>query len=67
MSRAYPQKKLQENIDAEIFEVLVEEAKESFAADIVVTLPSVSTEDIQQNCDRIKTWIQTFVAQHAAE
>ena len=39
-ARKYPEAKLQENLDSEIMEVLLEEARESYDAEIVVELRS---------------------------
>lgn len=58
--RAYPEAKLQENLDAEIFGVLLEEAKEAFDEDMVVELKSETVEDVDANCERILQWIRTW-------
>jgi broad-specificity NMP kinase len=58
--RDYPEAKLQENLDAEIFGVLLEEAKEAFDEEIVVELKSETVEDVDENCERILQWIQTW-------
>jgi adenylate kinase len=58
--RDYPEAKLQENLDAEIFGVLVEEAKEAFDEEMVVELKSETAEDVDENCERILQWIQTW-------
>jgi len=59
-ARNYPETKLQENLDAEIMEVLLEEARESYAAEIVVELKSDTTEDIDGNVERIKAWVEQW-------
>ena len=38
-------------------QVLLEEARESYDADIVVELTSDATEDIEGNVERIEAWI----------
>lgn len=58
--RGYPEKKLQENIDAEIFGVLLEEARESFDIDIVVELNSEDNDDVESNCARISAWVEAW-------
>ncbi|KAI9818570.1 MAG: factor activating pos9 [Pycnora praestabilis] len=59
-SRAYSEKKLQENMDAEIMQVLLEEARESYDEEIVVELSSDTSEDLEQNVDRIEKWIKNW-------
>ena len=58
--RDYPEAKLQENLDAEIFGVLLEEAKEAFDGEMVIELTSETVEDVEENCERILQWIQTW-------
>ncbi|KAI5310398.1 factor activating pos9 [Ascosphaera atra] len=59
-SRNYPEKKLQENIDAEIFQVLLEEAREAYDEEIVIALNSETDEDIESNCQRIAAWVEAY-------
>lgn len=54
----YPEHKLQENLDAEIMQVLLDEAQESYDANIVVELQSNSSEDLESNVERIATWVR---------
>ncbi|KAE8147368.1 DUF1671-domain-containing protein [Aspergillus avenaceus] len=60
MSRGYKQAKLQENLDAEIFGVLLEEAREAFDEEVVVELNSEQDDDVENNCARISTWIDCW-------
>ncbi|KAL4974292.1 peptidase family C78-domain-containing protein [Aspergillus desertorum] len=59
-SRGYHETKLQENLDAEIFGVLVEEAREGFDEEIVVELNSEEDGDLEANCARIASWIEDW-------
>lgn len=59
-NRNYSEKKLQENLDAEIFGVLVDEAKAAFAEEVVVILESQTWEDVEANCERIMQWAETW-------
>ena len=61
-ARHYPEKKLQENIDSEIMEVLLEEARGSYDEGVVVELQSNGTEDIDSNVERIETWVKSWRA-----
>lgn len=56
--RKYPEIKLQENIDSEIMEVLLQEARDSYDEEIVVELQSNTTEDMESNVDRIEEWLK---------
>ncbi|KAI5839233.1 AAA domain-containing protein [Morchella snyderi] len=62
--RNYPEKKLQENLDAEIMQVILEEALESYDEEIVVELQSNNTEEIDSNMERIDTWLKQWKLDH---
>ncbi|CAK7208342.1 factor activating pos9 [Sporothrix curviconia] len=55
--RKYPEAKMQENIDAEIMQVLLTEAHEAYEPEIVVELASNTPEDMEANVDRIVAWV----------
>ena len=65
--RAYAETKLQENIDAEIFGVLAEEAREAFDEEMVVELKSETVEDVDSNCERILHWIERWREEHRSK
>lgn len=48
---------MQENIDAEIMQVLLTEAHEAFDEGMVVELASNTPDDMEANVDRIVAWI----------
>lgn len=58
--RDYSQSKIDENLDCEIMEVILQEAREGYASEIVVELQSNSTEDIDSNIQRIVSWVDTW-------
>ncbi|KAI0335411.1 P-loop containing nucleoside triphosphate hydrolase protein, partial [Cubamyces sp. BRFM 1775] len=58
--RGYPLKKIQENNEAEIMDVVIEEARSSYAQEIVVELQSERTEDLESNVARIVQWIEAW-------
>ncbi|EIN13487.1 P-loop containing nucleoside triphosphate hydrolase protein [Punctularia strigosozonata HHB-11173 SS5] len=62
--RGYPLKKIQENNEAEIMEVVAEEARSSYPKEIVVELTSEGTEDLESNVSRIVQWIQAWRETH---
>lgn len=63
--RNYPEIKLQENLDSEIMEVLLQEARESFDEEMVVELTSNSSEEMESNMDRVEAWIKQWKSDHA--
>ena len=63
-ARGYSEAKLQENLDSEIMEVLLSEARESYDAELVVELQSIEAEDIENNIERIEAWIKNWKLDH---
>jgi adenylate kinase len=59
-ARGYAAKKLEENIQCEIFQTILEEAKASYREELVHELASNSQEDQEANCARIMSWIQAW-------
>lgn len=57
-ARGYEGKKLEENMDSEIMQVLLDEARESYKEEIVVELRSESNEDVEGNLERIEMWVE---------
>ena len=47
-------------MDAEIFGVLVEEAREAYDEEIVVELNSEKDDDVDNNCARISSWVERW-------
>ncbi|KAI9741847.1 MAG: factor activating pos9 [Cirrosporium novae-zelandiae] len=64
-ARNYPEVKLQENLDAEIMQVLLSEAQESYVLEIVVELQSDNDEQLEENIDRLQQWITNWEKDHA--
>lgn len=61
LSRGYTGKKLQDNIQCEIFQTLYEEAVLSYKKEIVHQLPSNTPEDLERNLDQIMQWIEQWM------
>ena len=59
-ARGYKGKKLEQNMDSEIMQVLLDEARESYKEEIVVELKSESTEDVEGNLERIEAWVENW-------
>lgn len=58
--RGYTGSKLSNNIECEIFQVLLEEAKESYREDIVLALKSDTIEDIGRNVTNLTEWVRQW-------
>lgn len=59
--RGYNEKKITENIECEILDVLKEEVETSYKEEIVIELPSNSVEDMQSNIEQIFDRIKTLI------
>ncbi|KAK4279251.1 hypothetical protein QN277_016980 [Acacia crassicarpa] len=55
--RGYTESKLSNNVECEIFQVLLEEAKESYPEDRVIALRSDTIEDINMNIATLTEWV----------
>ncbi|XP_053156652.1 adenylate kinase isoenzyme 6 isoform X3 [Hemicordylus capensis] len=60
-SRGYRGKKLQDNIQCEIFQTIYEEAMSSYKEEIVHQLASNTPEDMEQNLEQIIQWIEQWM------
>lgn len=60
MARQYNQKKLDENIECEIMQVVLEEARESYDPEIVYELTSNDLNDLENNVNRIASWLENW-------
>lgn len=60
VARGYSEKKRKNNIECEIFQVILEEARSSYREDIVVAMQSDSIEDITKNVSEISEWLRNF-------
>lgn len=56
-ARNYPERKLQENMDAEIMEVLLDEARNAFDPNMVIELQSNDSDDMKSNASRVEAWV----------
>lgn len=65
--RGYGEKKLQENLDCEIMEVLLQEARDAYDEGVVVELKSEKTEDVDESVERIEQWIRNWKKDNGKE
>ncbi|GBO99242.1 hypothetical protein EVAR_519_1 [Eumeta japonica] len=63
-ARGYSGKKLDDNIQCEIFETLLEEAKESYKPEIVIELQNNQQEQLESNVATIIDWIHKWKEEH---
>ncbi|KAH7345196.1 P-loop containing nucleoside triphosphate hydrolase protein [Rhizoctonia solani] len=66
-NRNYPLQKIQENNTSEIMQTVLDEAKSSYAEEIVVELKSESTDDLEANVSRICAWIDNWMKDHSED
>ena len=59
--RGYPLKKIQENNEAEIMQVVLEEARSSYPSEIVVELDSEGMEQLESNVTRLVEWVTAWL------
>ncbi|PSK56636.1 AAA domain-containing protein 2 [Elsinoe australis] len=64
VKRGYSDKKREENMDAEIMEVILTEARESYDEAMVVELWSDEVDAIDDNVERIEQWIEQWKKDH---
>lgn len=62
--RGYAGKKLQDNVQCEIFQTIYEEALEAYSEEIVHQLPSNTPEDLERNLEQIVQWSQQWSKDH---
>lgn len=63
-ARRYPKKKLEENVEAEIMQVVLDEARESYAREIVWELANESIDQLDFNSRVILSWIHDWPSSH---
>lgn len=60
----YSEHKLSENVEAEIMQVCLDEAKEAWPEQQVVELASNNTSELESNSQRCVQWIQQYMVDH---
>ena len=59
-ARGYTGKKLEENIQCEIFQTVLDEAREAYREELVVELQSNTEAEMAENLARILAWIEQW-------
>ena len=60
--RQYSTKKIEQNIQSEIFQICLDEARETFDETIVHELSNETEEDFQKNVTNLSNWIEQWCA-----
>lgn len=63
--RGYNDKKLEDNMQCEIFQTILDEARESYASEIVHEVRSDAETDVEQNVKNITAWIAKWQEDNA--
>ncbi|KAJ9073210.1 factor activating pos9 [Entomophthora muscae] len=65
-ARGYSQKKITENVECEIMQVVMEEVYDSYKEEIIIRLPSDTVEQMEQNISVIQEKIESYIQAHSA-
>jgi adenylate kinase len=65
--RGYKGKKREENMESEIMQVVLEEARGAYELEIVHEVPSNTKEDMESNIDRVQQWIEQWIKDRERE
>jgi adenylate kinase len=63
-NRGYSEKKRSENMECEIMQVILDEAKEGYDAAIVHEVSSNTVEEMEGNIQRVKDWSKQWIIDH---
>jgi adenylate kinase len=63
-ARGYNEKKRNENMECEIMQVILEEARESYDQNIVHEVQSNTIEDMESNVERVSGWYKAWAESH---
>jgi len=58
--RAYSERKIQENVQCEIFQTILDEARDSYKPEIVYELQSNTPEEMENNIQQIDSWVKQW-------
>ena len=64
-ARGYPEEKRSENMEAEIMQVILDEAREAYAKEIVHEVASNTIEDMENNVSRVEQWCKQWMTDNA--
>ena len=64
--RKYSEQKIKNNMESEIFQTILDEAKEAYDPDIVHEIRSDALEDLDKNVNNIAAWIKQWTADNSS-
>ncbi|ORX95019.1 P-loop containing nucleoside triphosphate hydrolase protein [Basidiobolus meristosporus CBS 931.73] len=64
VKRGYNETKITENIECEIMQVVLDEAREGYRQEIVVELNSNTIDEMEDNVERVRQWTEEFIRTH---
>jgi len=67
IQRGYSAKKMEMNMECEIMQSILDEAKESYAHEIVHELSSNTPDDMESNAERIAMWVELWKHDNGVE
>lgn len=62
----YEGRKLRENIECEIFQTILEEARDSYRAEIVHELTGNTPDEMESNISQILKWIEVYSSNNSS-
>jgi adenylate kinase len=66
-ARGYSENKRSENMECEIMQVILEEARDAYALEIVHEVQSNTLEDMEANVSRLEQWCKDWIADHGGD
>lgn len=63
--RGYSEKKVGENVECEIMQVVLEEAKEAYPEEAVHEVTSNTVEELESNISRVVQWLDAWRSNNA--
>ena len=60
-ARSYSQAKIQENVECEIMQIVLEDARSAYPEDKIIELASDTVADLDQAVSFITNWYQEFI------
>ena len=64
VTSGYSTHKIEENVECEIMQSILDEARESYDVNIVQELRSETYEDLEENVNRVVQWLENWKAEH---
>jgi len=65
-ARGYPDRKRDENMESEIMQVILDEARGAYANEIVHEVPSNEIADLESNVRRVCQWCDQWISDRAS-